>query len=758
MTDTHLPYTFAKRLAYAARSLTIVRLIFFIVSVIVRSLRLVASLSWNIARVLTRRSPSAASADTFTKTLGRIVSETAEQGAAGLRKDLRAIRPELPSRPRSLAFGMVNFLLTVAIFIVPIFLYAQYRSLDSTRSRILDKTMGAVSSLFSAAGLLEEQKLPEANDAFSRAAGNFLEAQNELSAFNGLLLEAAKLLPSDTARQAGSSRHILAAGELSSRLGQKLTQAITTPPGQQPSVAVFIANFITRAEEALPDARQLEKEVAAIDPQAVPEPYRAQFTDLATKAAFLSGSLEEAVDLARQASVFLGDQTDKRYLLVFQNNSEMRGSGGFLGSYALVDLSRGEIKNLVVPKGGSYDTEAGLSRLVAAPEPLRLLNPLWHFWDANWWPDWPTSARKLQWFYENSNGPTVDGVISLTPDVIEGLIEVIGPIDLTKEYGVIITPENFWPVTQAFSEQKPAVTKEPKKIIGDLMTKIMEELPKRLTPDMTMKLVAMAETKLTQKQVLIYFNDRNLQASVKRFGWSGEIDRTDGDYLMVANSNIGGQKTDRVIRETLKHNAKILPDGSIVDTLTIIREHTGVKNELFTGVRNVNWLRAYVPQGSTLLSASGFAVPDAAYFQEADPAWELDEDLKSERAAATDPESGTKIYTEAGKTVFANWTMVDPGQTSVTTFTYRLPFSIAATEPDGWFDKLKQLIVIDRAERYSLLVQKQPGAATTALETSLETTLPTAWNYPADMEHEGAIWSYAAPLESDILTTFLFAH
>jgi len=75
-----------------------------------------------------------------------------------------------------------------------------------------------------------------------------------------------------------------------------------------------------------------------------------------------------------------------------------------------------------VPSGGGYDTEAGLTEFIAAPEPLHLVDPLWHFWDANWWPDWEKSAKKLMWFYEKSDGPTVDGVISITPTVIEKII------------------------------------------------------------------------------------------------------------------------------------------------------------------------------------------------------------------------------------------------------------------------------------------------------------------------------------------------
>jgi hypothetical protein len=337
--------------------------------------------------------------------------------------------------------------------------------------------------------------------------------------------------------------------------------------------------------------------------------------------------------------------------------------------------------NISVPKGGTYDTEAGLLERIVAPKPLWLLNPLWHFWDANWWPDWPTTARKLQWFYEKSDGPTVDGVISLTPTVIERLLAIHGPVDMTKEYGVIITAENFWSVTQAFSEQKPSVTKEPKKIIGDLMTRLSDDLPKNMSPEKTFALISMFETSLDQKQILLYFNNKELEQTVSSFGWDGKMKDTDNDYLMVTSTNIGGQKTDRVISETIDHTTEILPDGRIIDTLILTRQHTGIKRELFTGVRNVDWLRVYVPQNSKLIAASGFKQPDASYFSSPESTWKEDPDLQNENQASTDPESGTKMYSENGKTVFANWSMLDPGETIQIRLQYELPFRISAKTP-----------------------------------------------------------------------------
>lgn len=685
--------------------------------------------------------------------------EGADRTQRGLAEEAKRAFPPRVRSTRSVAWSMINFVLTLLLLLLPFIGYAEWRKLDVTRGAIMVSVKAAFSDLFSAKGFLEQRNIGQASHAFTEASSNFLKARQDISSINSLLLSLAAVVPDQRFKLAASARHLAAAGQLSSQLGEKLTAALALPAGTPPSAPAFLDNFLMNARAALPLSRQLQGELARVKADALPAEYQNDFRGLADKAAFLSDSLAESIDVAEQAQTFLGEKMDKRYLLVFQNNAEKRGPGGFVGSYALVDFKKGSLVGLTVPKGGSYDTEAGLSRLVAAPAPLAMLNPLWHFWDANWWPDWPMSARKLMWFYEKSNGPTVDGVISLTPTVIEKALAVIGPIDMTAQYGVVITAENFWTTTQTFSEQKPDVTKQPKKIIGDLIDAIIAELPKRLTPEMSVKLVGALEDSLTEKQALLYFTDRSLQASVKRFGWAGEMLATAGDYLMVVNTNIGGQKTDRVIRETYEHGIKILPDGSILDTLTIRREHTGAKGQPFVGVRNVDWLRVYVPRGSELLTADGFRRPDEAYFEKADPAWESDPDLAAEAAAATAAPSGTKVYEENGKTVFANWSMIDPGQTALIHLTYRLPFSVRTIPQDrGWLAGLWRFVRPDPSPAYTLLVQKQPGAAATAYQASISSQLPQAvsWTYPAALAPVDDSYRLDQALSSDLFAALLF--
>jgi hypothetical protein len=266
---------------------------------------------------------------------------------------------------------------------------------------------------------------------------------------------------------------------------------------------------------------------------------------------------------------------------------------------------------------------------------------------------------------------------------------------------------------------------------------------------------------LSEKQILFYFKDSDLQQESEKRNWAGRLKETNKDYLMVVNTNIAGGKSDRKMEETISHKAQVQADGSVIDTVTITRVHTGVKEDFFSGMRNVNWMRIYVPMGSELLDASGFRGPDPIYFSLPDSSWQIDSDVAAEEGdnATIDRDHlNTKIYSEGGKTVFANWSMIDPGDTGVITLKYRLPFKLESL-PEPKVEKRGLEAIIDKMVKvedknqsvYSLLVQKQPGAVFTSVnsELSLPADFRISWNYPENLFVKDRSWRVGGHLDSD---------
>jgi len=687
----------------------------------------------------------------------------------------------------------LTFLLILIVLTMPFKALIFYSGISNLKDRIFGISANAVEDIKSASNYAIDLEFAKADSDFSKASRNFLKAKNEFEEINVFLNVISALIPNQKLKLAGDADLFLEAGSLSAEIGAELSRILNVFNEPETSVKKVFDSFQDCSGNLSLKVSRFAAVIKKINAQALPKEYQGIFNDIKNKAILLDENLNEFLSIIDLARIFLGFDQDQRYLFVFQNNAELRASGGFIGSFALVDFSSGEIKNMEAPTGGSYDTDGGLHEKIIAPEPLHLVDPQWHFWDANWWPDWTTSAEKLMWFYEKSKGPTVDGVISFTPAVLENFLKIIGEIDMIEEYGIMFNSENVWQILQVISEQKPrdhhdydkyaklykdiigeerfalleqkndtAVSgakevikkqHEPKKIIGDLMGEIVLKLRTGLNKEMFFGLTDVLLKSLNEKHFMFYFTDDALQAKVAEYGWSGEMKKSNWDYLMVVNTNIAGAKTDKVIKEEIRHKSNVADDGAIINTVTITRRHTGYAGDPMLGVRNVNWLRVYVPLGSTLLSASGFSAPDKEYFASPEEYWEKDDYLSAtEGMGVIDKQSGTKIYQEKYKTVFANWCMVNPGETIVVRLKYVLPFKMQiAQKENNLQNKINNFLNPEQKDLcpHALLVQKQPGSIGSEFKSEL--VLPDnfiiKWQYGQEANKQNS-W-----LISDVLNT-----
>ncbi|MFA7662572.1 MAG: hypothetical protein WCX88_01510, partial [Patescibacteria group bacterium] len=195
---------------------------------------------------------------------------------------------------------------------------------------------------------------------------------------------------------------------------------------------------------------------------------------------------------------------------------------------------------------------------------------------------------------------------------------------------------------------------------------------------------------IRDREIQIYLRNEDLENKIIELGMAGNVKKTDQDYLMIVNTNIGGGKTDEVISQNVFLKSDVQSDNSIINTLKITRKHNGVEGDLFTGLKNKDYLRIYVPQGAVLIETSGFSEVDKAEFKKPVDFLKADEDLVKAEKNEYYAGDGTRIYEESGKTVFANWLDLDPGQTQTITIKYKLPF--------------------DFNSNYNLYLQKQSGS------------------------------------------------
>ncbi len=574
----------------------------------------------------------------------------------------------------------------------------------------------------------------DAEASFGRAAGAFAETRDRV---DDIAVRLAAVLTGNGDKLASGER-LLAAGEAAAKAGEELAAGVEALEGSPETVAKKLERMTLALASALPHLETASAELEEVSLRSLPESFREPFAAIRGDVAGAVADLKRATASSGVLLDAIGANGKRRYLVVFQNSRELRPTGGFIGSYALMDLKDGSIEDIEIPAGGSYDLRGGLNQRIEAPEQLRLVNARWEFQDANWFADFPTSAQALVWFYEKSGGPTVDGVIAVNSNMMEDLLAVVGPMEM-PEYGKTIDAENFHLETQKSVEiEYDRETNRPKQIISDMAPKLLQKLLDGGAKDMP-KLASVFGGALAAKDVQVWFRDETAQAAAADFGWTGELAPPEGgDFLAVVDTNIAGGKTDGVVKADIRHETRIEASGAIVDTVTVTRTHRGEKGELFTGIKNIDYLRLYVPKGSELLSAEGFEAPGEGYFLPADDTLQPSTLLAAvEGVAATHAPSGTRVTEESGLTVFGNWVQLEPGETRSVKVSYRLPFRVQdlVREPETRFEKIREALgAWSPTASMKLVVRKQPGAVDRTFSSRIH--LPEGWSVRSSVPEE----------------------
>lgn len=639
-------------------------------------------------------------------------------------------RPSVAWARASLSFAVISLL-----FVGSVGVLSAYRDVRQYQNEVFGATNLAISELRQAQSTAGELAFLPAAEQFERAGQGFQAASAVMRNQAPAVAKIAAVIPGANSK--------LQAAAVMLNLGHDLAQAATSV---SQGVSVFsdpqhflheqplsykLEYFFVRLQEAQPLVSASANAIKSLDIESLPAEAVDQVRVFQQSMPALASELERLDRVRDPLLTFLGHQSTQRYLIMFQNNTELRATGGFMGSFALVDMDRGEIKRIEIPGGGPYDMQGGLLDYYQAPRALQLVNPRWEFQDTNWFLDWPTSAAAIAKFYERAGGPSVDGVIAVDTHVMEEILRLVGPVEL-PQYGAEITADNFRDILQQQVEVDYDRTEnKPKKIIGDLAPELLKRV-KELPVERSLELAAVLGGLLDQRSIQIFHHDEDVSQVFASMGWDGRVADAAGDYVSVVHTNIAGGKTDGVIRDDYDLRVHIAENGEVTNTLTVRREHTGKKGATFSGVRNVDYLRVYVPKGSVLVSASGFERPPETLFERPEPTWSQYAALaQSEANYTVHFESGTETFVESGKTVFANWIQVDPGNTAEVKLVYRnaavLKSYAVPVRDASWTDWFSgnTARVEQNVRLYSVYWQKQPGSWEP--ELSLSVDYPQSW-------------------------------
>lgn len=389
---------------------------------------------------------------------------------------------------------------------------------------------------------------------------------------------------------------------------------------------------------------------------------------------------------------FLGDTHPHTILIVLQNASELRPTGGFIGSIALVEFNDGHLTQEKVSDIYSFDHQ--LSEHIDPPPEIRLINDRLYMRDANTSLDFPTSARQLASFFEKEGGPTVDTVISIDQTVIKNILAVIGPLKIS-ELQAPMTAENFEFILSYIVESKIYGREDPKILLKSLLPAIQKMT---FESQKLLEVIEVLHSAVEAKHIMAYSENPDVRALTQELGAEGKVQfiptNTSGnttDFFAIAHYSIGGNKTDAYMEESIVHDTYLDNDGDLINEVTIERRNTwnnAAEDHLRSVLRsfgfanitpdvlrilgksfNIHMLRLYVPEGSTLIDAKNSSIT-------------------------------THFDSDIGATYFSVRFEVAPGDSNTITLRYKLPFNISTNT---------SLLTPIKLKKYFLHVVKHPG-------------------------------------------------
>jgi hypothetical protein len=548
----------------------------------------------------------------------------------------------------------------------------------------------------SVAWAIKQQNVSLASDQLVKTQTDLVQTQNDLHAMGYLkFIPLANWYYNDADHLVNAGFHGLNAATLlinsikpyADLLGLKGQGSFVGGTAQQriETAVKTIGKITPKIDDIANELAQVKVEIDSVNPNHYPsigvgEKVRTTLDSLKSITDESVTLITSARPLIKTLPAVLGEPNEKKYLILFQNDKELRPTGGFITAYAVFRVDSGVVH--VDDSSDIYSLDATVPNKPVAPAPILKYFPtvpLFNLRDNNLSPDFKVSMDSFYKMYQTAGGSTnVDGIIAVDTHALVSAMNILGDITVdgttftTKTDPRCDCPNVIYQM-EVLADQPAGIIKQNRKgIIGDLMYAIMSKAfsssPKLYWGPLFQTMLS----EMNQKHILFYMNDANAQAGFEGLNAAGRIMPFTGDYLTINEANFGGEKSNMFVSEAVTQDYALQGDGSIVKTVTVNYKNPYPPSDCNLEHGNLclnavlrDWVRVYVPQGSQLISNTGSEVK-------------------------------MTTYTDLGKTVFDGFLTVRPQGVSKLTISYKLPFKLAQTS------------------LLPLMVQKQGGTADNA--------------------------------------------
>ncbi len=578
------------------------------------------------------------------------------------------------TRPQKILIG-VGVVLVLLLTVGGVIAYSTYSTVQKLRGEILTaETLGRETY-----ALVKTQNLPAVQESLLKLDTQLTQIKStyaNLSFYKSLPIARSYYLDGEHGLEAASAglsaakRSIAAVTPYADVLGFSGEGSFTGGTAEERLKLILqtLQKVTPEIDAITADMQKAQAELAAIDANRYPNEFRGiPVREKVVQAQALTDGAVTALTEFRPVieqlpSIAGATGSRKQYLILFQNDNELRPTGGFLTAYAIVNVENGK----VFPEKSDDIYELDKKFTTKLPIPAALGRYLttekrWNMRDMNTSPDFKESMDTFYSYYRTIKGEPekIDGIISVDTEFLKKLLSILGPVQIPGggTFSAEIDkrcdcPQIIYALSEIITRPTPYIREDRKGIIGPLMREILTKAytaPKQQWPG----LFSEGYAALQGRHIQLYFTDEKAQAAAEVINAAGRLrnPKENTDFFALVNANLGGAKSNLFITYDMKQTVSAPQNGMIEKTVEITYKNSrkGDNCNLEAGLLCLNstlrdWTRLYVPKGSTLSSSQGFT-------QE------------------------PKVYEENGFTVFDGFFILEPNSTAKLKLTYLVPYT-----------------------------------------------------------------------------------
>lgn len=526
-----------------------------------------------------------------------------------------------------------------------------------------------------AVSALTKLDVPQAKQEFAVAVEEFGRARSMLGPD---LLQTLPL----AGPQLTAAAELTDIGGIASTAGGRLSDLLeqATASSTQNRFGTVAKLSASHLEPALDELGDVGRRTAGLSTDGLVPPLANAVNELKGLVGSYQGVFDAAPSAEQLAHYLFSEQ--HRFVLISQNNAELRPVGGFSGTYGLVGIG---------PDGFQLEKYQGIYRLpdakvkLAPPEGATMTKRL-QFRDANWWIDLPTSAQVMLQLWDSSQQPKVDGIIAIDVVTLRELLTVFGPVTLPGTNEVLDKNNATKRLTEFIEFDRADYGKVAK---AEALVPMVESMIKKIETVQTSQLKPLLQVMsdlAAEKHIQLYASDQVAQSAIVDLGIGGAIapphDTT--DLVVASNAVVCATKTNLGVSKMWDYSVALNADGSATSKLALGFTKTA---ELYEGLHIqyfCDYLRVYRGPGTTLTDAAA--------------------------------SGGFVDRPEDGRPVFAQYFRLQPGAK----VTQHLDTTIA---------KAMTIAADGQSAHYRLLLVHQADLADTAL--TLNVAAPSGWRFSA---------------------------